>query len=163
MCVRGTRARLDCVADLGWRRGRQVGGRFLGREVSDTGERARVARELASLTLEHLCLVIVAVLSATVVGVPLGILAARRVALGHAELMAVGVLQTIPALALLCFMIPLLGIGTLPALVALFLYALLPIVRGTYTGLATLDRQLLEIADVLGLGRWRRLAPIELP
>ena len=72
-------------------------------------------------------------------------------------------LQTIPALALLCFMIPLLGIGTLPALVALFLYALLPIVRGTYTGLATLDRQLLEIADVLGLDRWRRLLRIELP
>jgi osmoprotectant transport system permease protein len=77
--------------------------------------------------------------------------------------MAVGVLQTIPALALLCFMIPLLGIGTLPALVALFLYALLPIVRGTHTGLATLDRQLLEIADVVGLTGWRRLARIELP
>ena len=94
---------------------------------------------------------------------PLGILAARSARLGQVELMAVGVLQTIPALALLCFMIPLLGIGTLPALVALFLYALLPIVRGTYTGLSTLDRQLLEIADVLGLTGWRRLARIELP
>jgi len=103
------------------------------------------------------------VLAATVVGVPLGILAARRATLGHAQLMAVSVLQTIPALALLCFMIPLLGIGTLPALVALFLYALLPIVRGTYTGLATVDARLLEIADVLGLSRWRRLLRIELP
>jgi osmoprotectant transport system permease protein len=95
--------------------------------------------------------------------VPLGILAARSATIGQAELMAVGVLQTIPALALLCFMIPLLGIGTLPALVALFLYALLPIVRGTSTGLVTLDRQLLEIADVFGLAGWRRLARIELP
>jgi osmoprotectant transport system permease protein len=95
--------------------------------------------------------------------VPLGIVAVRSSVLGQAELAAVGVLQTIPALALLCFMIPFLGIGTVPALVALFLYALLPIVRGTYTGLATLDRQLLEITDVLGLGGWRRLARIELP
>jgi osmoprotectant transport system permease protein len=158
-----TMARLNALADLDGRSIRQVASGFLGREVSDADERARLTRELASLTLDHLLLVAAAVLSATVVGVPLGILAARRAVLGHAELMAVGVLQTIPALALLCFMIPLLGIGTLPALVALFLYALLPIVRGTYTGLATLDRQLLEIADVLGLGRWRRLARIELP
>ena len=101
--------------------------------------------------------------AATVVGLPLGILAVRSVSLGQIELMTVGMLQTVPALALLCFMIPLLGIGTLPSLVALFLYALLPIVRGTYTGLVTLDRQLLEIAGVLGLDGWRRLVRIELP
>ena len=77
--------------------------------------------------------------------------------------MAVGVLQTIPSLALLCFMIPLFGIGKLPALVALSLYALLPIVRNTYTGLIGLDRQLLEIAGVLGLSRGQRLVRIELP
>lgn len=159
----GTMTRLNALADLDGRSIRQVAARFLGREVSDADERARLLRELASLTLEHLVLVAAAVLAAALVGVPLGILAARRATLGHVELMAVGVLQTIPALALLCFMIPLLGIGTLPALVALFLYALLPIVRGTYTGLATLDRQLLEIADVLGLDRWRRLVRIELP
>ena len=159
----GTMTRLNALADLDGRSIRQVAARFLGREVSDAEERARLLRELASLTLEHLLLVVVAVVAATVIGVPLGILAARRATFGHVQLMAVGVLQTIPALALLCFMIPLLGIGTLPALVALFLYALLPIVRGTYTGLATLDPQLLEIADVLGLTRWRRLLRIELP
>jgi osmoprotectant transport system permease protein len=140
-----------------------VAARFLGREVDDGEERARLLQEIGTLTLEHLGLVAAAVALAVLVGVPLGILAARSAGLGQAELMAVGVLQTIPALALLCFMIPLLGIGTLPALVALFLYALLPIVRATYTGLATLDRQLLEIADVLGLSGWRRLARIELP
>jgi osmoprotectant transport system permease protein len=79
------------------------------------------------------------------------------------ELMVVGVLQTIPALALLCFMIPFFGIGKAPALVALTLYALLPIVRNTYTGLISIDRQLLEIAGVLGLRGWTRLVRIELP
>jgi osmoprotectant transport system permease protein len=155
--------RLNALADLEGRSARQVAARFLGREVTDAEERARLARELGTLSLEHLGLVAAAVALAALVGLPLGVLAARSALLGQAELMAVGVLQTIPALALLCFMIPLLGIGTLPALVALFLYALLPIVRGTYTGLATIDRQLLEIADVLGLAGWRRLARIELP
>jgi osmoprotectant transport system permease protein len=155
--------RLNALADLQRRSARQVAAWFLGREVTDAEERARLARELGTLTLEHLGLVVAALSLAVLVGLPLGILAARSPVAGQAELMAVGVLQTIPALALLCFMIPLLGIGTVPALVALFLYALLPIVRGTYTGLATLDRQLLEIADVLGVEGWRRLARLELP
>jgi len=158
-----TMVRLNALADLEGRTVRQVAARFLGREVSAADERARRARELGTLTLEHLGLVAAAVTAAALVGVPLGVLAARSAALGQLELASVGVLQTIPALALLCFMIPLLGIGTLPSLVALFLYALLPIVRNTYTGLATLDRGLLEMAGVLGLGRWRRLVRIELP
>jgi len=155
--------RLNALADLQGRSARQVAASFLGREVTDAEERTRLIRELGTLTLEHLGLVAAALSLAVLVGVPLGVFATRFPVAGQAELMAVGVLQTIPALALLCFMIPLLGIGTLPALVALFLYALLPIVRGTYTGLATLDRQLLEIADVLGLSGWRRLARLELP
>jgi osmoprotectant transport system permease protein len=159
----GVMTRLNALADLDGQSARQVAARFLGRQVDDREERARLVRELGTLTLEHLGLVAAAVALAVLVGLPLGILAARSAGLGQAELMAVGVLQTVPALALLCFMIPLLGIGTLPALVALFLYALLPIVRATYTGLATLDRQLLEMADVLGLTGWRRLARIELP
>ena len=156
-------AGLNAMADLDRRTVRQTAARFLGSEVTDAEERGRLGRELGTLTLQHLGLVVAAVASAVLVGVPLGIVAARSAAFGQAELMAVGVLQTIPALALLCFMIPLLGIGTLPALVALSLYALLPIVRSTVTGLATLDRQLLEIADVLGFAGWRRLVRIELP
>ena len=158
-----TMTRLNALADLDGQSARQVAARYLGRQVTRAEERARLVHELGTLTLEHLGLVIAAVLLAVAAGVPLGILAVRSATIGQAELMAVGVLQTIPALALLCFMIPLLGIGTLPALVALCLYALLPIVRGTSTGLATLDRQLLEIADVCGLAGWRRLARIELP
>ena len=90
-------------------------------------------------------------------------MAARFRRLGQTTLVSVGILQTIPSLALLCFMIPLFGIGRLPSLVALFLYALLPIVRSTYTGLIGLDRQLLEIAGVLGLSQRQRLTRIELP
>jgi osmoprotectant transport system permease protein len=155
--------RMNALADFEGKTIRQVAAGFLGREVTDSEERRRLTRELQTLTLEHLGLVATAVAAATLIGLPLGVLASRSVALGQLELASVGVLQTIPALALLCFMIPLLGIGTVPSLVGLCLYALLPIVRGTYTGLATLDRQLLEIAGVLGLGRWRRLARIELP
>jgi len=76
----------------------------------------------------------------------------------------VGVIQTIPSLALLAFLIPLLQqIGTLPALVALFLYALLPIVRNTYTGLSDIPPHLKESALVLGLPPLARLRLIELP
>ena len=100
---------------------------------------------------------------AVVVGIPIGVLAARYKTMGTAALMSVEVIQTIPSLALLVFMIPFLGIGQTPALVALFLYALLPIVRNTYTGMISIDRHLLEMAGVLGLNRWQTLARIELP
>jgi osmoprotectant transport system permease protein len=88
---------------------------------------------------------------------------ARHRRLAQIELMGVGVLQTIPGLALLAFMIPLFGIGKLPALVALCLYALLPIVRNTFAGLSSLDPRLVEMTTVLGVQGWRRLAWIELP
>lgn len=158
-----TMARLNAAADLEGRSVRRTAARFLGEDTGLEDDGAALARELARLTVDHLALVVIAVGAATAVGLPLGVLAARSAALGQIELMAVGMLQTVPALALLCFMIPLLGIGKLPSLLALFLYALLPIVRGTFTGLVTLDRQLLEIAGVLGLDGWRRLARIELP
>jgi osmoprotectant transport system permease protein len=96
-------------------------------------------------------------------GLPLGILAARSHRLAQLELIAVGLLQTIPALALLAFMIPLFGIGKIPSLVALCLYALLPIVRNTHAALGSLDPRLVEMTAVLGVTGWRRLAWIELP
>lgn len=158
-----TMAALNAAADLGGRSIAETAAGFLGRAPAAGDGRALLARELVALTVDHLVLVAVAVAAAVAAGLPLGIVAARSTTLGQLELAAVGMLQTIPALALLCFMIPLLGIGTLPSLVALFLYALLPIVRGTVTGLVTLDRRLLEIADVLGFAGWRRLVRIELP
>jgi osmoprotectant transport system permease protein len=100
---------------------------------------------------------------AIAIAVPLGILSARRPRLGQVVLGAVGVLQTIPSLALLVFMIPLFGIGGPPAVAALFFYSLLPIVRNTYTGLRDIPPALTESARALGLPPRARLRLVELP
>jgi osmoprotectant transport system permease protein len=157
-----TMSRLNAQADVDRRSFADVARGFLGAS-SGAAPRPTVLSEIARLTIDHLVLVVTALAVGIAVGIPLAIVAARRRRLGQVELLTVGVLQTVPALALLCFMIPLLGIGKLPALVALSLYALLPIVRNTYTGLVGLDRQLMEVADVLGLPPWQRLTLIELP
>ena len=118
---------------------------------------------LLSRTGEHLALVGLALLAALALALPLGVWAARRPAAGKVLLSAVGVIQTVPSLALLVFMIPLLGIGARPAVAALTLYGLLPIVRNTHAGLTTIDPALLESARSLGLPSWARLWSIELP
>ena len=102
-------------------------------------------------------------LAAIAVSIPLGVIAARRPRLGPLILTTTGVIQTIPSLALLVFMIPWLGIGAKPALVALFLYSLLPIVRNTATGLRDIPVSLRESAEALGLPATARLLRIELP
>jgi len=112
---------------------------------------------------QHLRLVAISLLAAIVIGLPVGIASARSPALARVLLTAAGVVQTIPSLALLAFLIPFLGIGAGPALVALFLYSLLPIVRNTYTGLTTIPPGLRESAEVLGLTPRARLWRIELP
>ncbi len=114
-------------------------------------------------TQEHLILVLVSLLAAIVVSVPLGIVAAKSPRLGGVILGTVGVIYTIPSLALLVFMIPLLGIGGPPAMVALFLYSLLPIVRNTHAGLLGIPSALVESADALGLPFMAKLIQIELP
>ncbi len=111
----------------------------------------------------HLMLVAIASLLATLVGVPLGIFSRWERRVGRVVIGATSVVQTIPALALLCFFIPLLGTGTRPALLALFVYALLPIVRNTVAGLDAIPSALRESAIALGLGPWTRLFRIELP
>jgi osmoprotectant transport system permease protein len=158
-----TMTRLNARIDLEGQSIERTAAEFLGGARAPADDRGRLVREVLALTLDHLGLVGVSLAAAVLAGVPLGIAAARFRVLGQLELIAVGIVQTIPALALLCFMIPIFGIGKLPALVALFLYALLPIVRGAYTGLITLDRQLVEIAGVLGLSARQRLVRIELP
>ncbi|MGI4938131.1 MAG: glycine betaine ABC transporter substrate-binding protein, partial [Janthinobacterium lividum] len=116
------------------------------------------------LTREHLTLVLVSVLVAALAGIPLGVAAAARPLPRQLVLAGVGMLQTIPSLALLAMLIPLLGrIGTLPALIALCLYALLPIVRNTCTGLQQVSPGLRQAALALGLTPWQRLLLIDLP
>jgi osmoprotectant transport system permease protein len=125
-----------------------------------TGGRARAIADRAA---EHLGLVAVSLLAAILLAVPLGVLAAKWRRLGQVVLAAVGVVQTIPSLALLVFMVPLLGIGAVPATVALFLYSLLPIVRNTHAGLKGISPQLRESAEALGLAPGAILRLIELP
>jgi osmoprotectant transport system permease protein len=116
------------------------------------------------LTREHLLLVFASLAAGMVVAVPLGVLAARIKAAAQPILAVVGVIQTIPALALLAFLIPLLGsIGTVPALIALFLYSLLPIVRNTHAGIEGVGPGMREAALALGLAPKDRLLLIELP
>lgn len=114
-------------------------------------------------TVQHIALVASSLLAAIVIAIPLGIAAARRPRLGQVILGVVGIAQTIPALALLVFMIPLFGIGAGPAVVALFIYSLLPIVRNTHTGLTGIPLPLLESAEALGLPIRARLRLIEAP
>jgi len=122
-----------------------------------------LGRRLLDRLREHLTLVGAALALSILVAVPLGILAARRPRLGQGILAVVGLLQTIPSLALLVLMIPLLGIGTLPAIAALFLYGLLPIVRNTHAGLTGIALDLRESADALGLPAAARLWRVDLP
>jgi len=121
------------------------------------------AQRIWKRTVEHLVLVAISLALALSIALPLGVLAARRPLAGQAILAVVGIAQTIPALALLVFMIPLLGIGSGPAVVALFVYSLLPIVRNTHAGLVGIPRALRESAQVLGLSDWTRLLRIEAP
>jgi osmoprotectant transport system permease protein len=114
-------------------------------------------------TREHLSLVGISLGAAIALSIPLGILAARYSKQGQIILGVVGIIQTVPSLALLVFMIPLLGIGSAPAIVALFLYSLLPIVRNTHSGLQNIPLEIRESAEALGLPTRNRLWRIELP
>jgi osmoprotectant transport system permease protein len=120
-------------------------------------------RRVWDRTIEHLILVLVSLFFAIVVAVPLGIVAYRRERLGSLIIGTVGVIFTIPSLALLVFMIPILGIGAGPAMVALFLYSLLPIVRNTHAGLTEMSLPVRESAMALGLSPGFRLRHVELP
>lgn len=127
--------------------------------VTAEGFRDRLWRH----TIDHLYLVGVSLGLAIIIAIPLGILAVKVRFLETAVLGAVGILQTIPSLALLVFMIPLFGIGAIPAIAALFLYSLLPIVRNTHTGIKNISEPIRESAKALGLPGSLILLKIELP
>ena len=123
-----------------------------------------LADDLGRLTREHVSLVLIAVAAAAAIGIPLGALAAALPRLEQAVMSAVGVLQTVPSLALFAMLIPLLGrIGTVPALVALALYALLPIVRNTTTGLTQVPEGLRNAGTALGMKPGQRWWAVDLP
>jgi osmoprotectant transport system permease protein len=122
--------------------------------------------EVLQLVLQHLLMVVVATGAAALIGVPIGILLTRRPALSKSVLATANVLQTIPSLALFGFLIPLLGrhgIGYAPAIIALFLYSLLPIIRNTFTGINGVDPAVREAARGMGMTDWQMLTQVELP
>jgi len=121
------------------------------------------SRRLWHNTKEHLYLVLISLSAAILVSIPLGISSYKNKKLGRFIIGITGIIQTVPSLALLVFMIPLLGIGSSPAIVALFLYSLLPIVRNTFTGLEDIPTSIKESAIVLGLSSFVILKKIELP
>lgn len=128
----------------------------------------KIIERVLGTTGEHLFLVLISLGLAILTAIPLGILASRNEAIGQTVLGVVGVIQTLPSMALLVFVMPLfalieMGIGPAPAIMALFLYSLLPIVRGTYAGLKQIPAAIRESAEVLGLDGKARLKLVELP
>jgi len=119
--------------------------------------------EVLRLTLEHLQLVGLAIFAATLIGLPLGVAATRHATLRRWSLGAANIMQTVPSLALFGFLIPLTGIGARTAVIALALYALLPILRNTCVGIAGVDRSVLEAARAMGMTSAQMLWQVELP
>ncbi len=119
--------------------------------------------ETAVQARRHLLLVVLALGSAILVALPLGLLLERARWASAGVMGLLGVLQTIPSIALLAFMIPLFGVGVLPALVALWLYALFPIVRNTYTGVRDADQEAVEASEAMGATARQRLLWVRLP
>jgi len=144
----------------------QVAAEYLGRSAGGgrTLWSAIFAPDFGRLLAQHLWLVFGSLAAAALVGVPLGIIAARSRALAQPVLLACGLIQTVPSLALLAILIPVTGsIGVWPALIALFLYALLPIVRNTHTGVVQVSSGLVEAGTAVGLTRRQVLAHVRLP
>jgi osmoprotectant transport system permease protein len=153
--------RMNALVKLHGEKETAVAAGFLGVQPDSDG--ASLWSRLLQRTVEHLRLVLVSLIAAVLLAVPLGVFAARTRRLGQLVMAMTGVLQTIPSLAMFVFMIPVFGIGTWPAIAALFLYSLLPVVRNTYTGLVGIPPDLRESAAALGLPRGVRLRQVELP
>jgi osmoprotectant transport system permease protein len=163
----GAMQKLNARAELDGAPFAQIAAEHLGAARTTTPARRSFWAELGATIVRHgprhIELVVASVLMAALIGIPLGVLAHERRRLGTFVLAVSGVVQTIPSLALFCFFIPLLGIGPVPALAALFLYGLLPIVQSTYAGLASIPAELHDAALALGLTTWERLRHVELP
>ncbi len=119
--------------------------------------------EVLTTILEHIQISFIALLIAILIAVPLGIALTKTKRLSEVVMNIAAILQTIPSLALLGLMIPIFGIGRVPAIIALVVYALLPILRNTYTGIKEVDPSLIEAAKGIGMKPMRRLTKVELP
>ncbi len=114
-------------------------------------------------TWEHLYISLIAVMAGILAAVPLGVLLTRMKRGAGAVIGIVNIIQTLPSLAILAFFIPLLGVGKVPAVAALFFYSMLPILRNTYTGILGVNRHLLESGKGIGMTAWEQIRLVELP
>ncbi|GGJ97383.1 carnitine transport permease OpuCB [Lentibacillus kapialis] len=119
--------------------------------------------ELIIKTWEHFYISLAAIVLGVVVAVPLGIIFSRMPKIADRFISVVGILQTIPSLAILAFFIPILGVGKIPAILALFFYSLLPILRNTYIGVRDVDKGVIEAGKGMGMSNWQSIVKMELP
>ena len=119
--------------------------------------------EVIRLLWEHIYMSLISLGLGVIVAVPLGILLSQVPKVANIVISIVSVLQTIPTLALLALMIPFLGVGKVPAIVALFIYSLLPILRNTYLGMSNVNPDLLDAAKGMGLKRMQIIRQVQLP
>ncbi len=119
--------------------------------------------QLLTLTGEHIYLTLIAVVIAIAIGVPLGILITRVKKLSGFVIGLANALQAMPSLAMLGFMIPILGIGSRPSIVMIFLYSLLPIIKNTYIGLSNVDESMLEAGKGMGMTGGQLMRMVQLP
>ncbi|SER32652.1 osmoprotectant transport system permease protein [Gracilibacillus ureilyticus] len=120
-------------------------------------------QQLWQALLEHIQISFIALLFAVLISIPLGIYLTKKEKVAEPVIGVTAILQTIPSLALLGLFIPLFGIGKIPAIIALILYALLPVLRNTYTGIKEVDPSLIEAATAMGMNSTKRLIKVELP
>jgi osmoprotectant transport system permease protein len=119
--------------------------------------------QILELTTQHLYLTFIAVFFAVLVAVPLGITITRFEKAAGIVVGIANAVQALPSLALLGFLIPILGIGSKPSIVMIFLYSLLPIIKNTYTGLTNVDRAILEAGKGMGMTNWQLMKMVQLP
>lgn len=119
--------------------------------------------QIITALLEHIQFSFIALLIAVLISIPLAIYLTYHKKIANPIIQITAVFQTIPSLALLGLLIPLAGIGKVPAIIALVVYALLPILRNTYTGITEIAPSLIEAADAMGMDRWRKLYKVQIP
>lgn len=119
--------------------------------------------ELFRLLLEHTEMTAVAVLLSLAIGVPIGILITKNEKVSSLVIGVANLMQSIPSIGLLAFMVPFVGIGQKPAIIMVVVYALLPIIKNTYTGITSIDPRILEASSGIGLSKWQQLTKVQLP
>ena len=119
--------------------------------------------QIWATTLDHIKISLIALIIAMVIAIPLAFLLRHHKKAAEFTLQIASIIQTIPSLAILGLLLPFVGIGTVPAIIALVLYAIMPIFQNTYSGLTNIPENLQEVATAFALPRWKKLTKVEIP